>query len=71
MYIYILHALLVFTHTSRAEFMNIKVPWPLPPKFVVPIFTPSLLVFYKNHNKECQLKKFEPFSKCGFVEIFS
>ena len=26
--------------------------------------------FYEDHNKECDLKKFEQFSKCSFGEIF-
>ena len=49
--------------------MKFKVPWPLSPESAVQFFTLSLLVFYKNRNKEQPLKNFEQFSKCGFVEF--
>ena len=51
--------------------MKFKLPWLIPPEFVVQFVTPSVLVFHENHNKECPLNKFEPFSKCGFVNSSS
>ena len=51
--------------------MKFKLPWLLPPEFLGQFVTPPVLVFHENHNKECPLRKFEPFSKFGFAGISS
>ena len=32
---------------------------------------PLFINFFKNHDKECTLRKVKKFSKCSFKEIFS
>ena len=47
-----------------------KIPWSLPlPESMVQLLHFSLSVFYKDHNKECLLTKYEQFSKCCFRKI--